>query len=75
MRKVTDCQSAATNLTERCGLIEPLRERPLRGYILTPYTSLIKTDRMLLLGLVRAHADVHIFFGFALIPSYVTQRG
>ena len=38
-RIVTERISAATNVTERCGLI-----KPLRGYILTPYTSLPFTD-------------------------------
>ena len=39
-RIVTERISAATNGTEGCGLIEPLRKKPLRGYILTLYTSL-----------------------------------
>ena len=39
-RIVTGRMSAATNVTQRCGLIEPLRKKPPRGYLLTPYTSL-----------------------------------
>ena len=43
-RIVTERISAATNLTERCGLIKPLRKKSLRGFILTPYTSLAITS-------------------------------
>ena len=35
--------SAATNVTERCGLIEPPRKKPLRGYVLTPCTCVKQT--------------------------------
>ena len=37
-RIVTERISATTKITERCDLIEPLRIKPLSGYILTPYT-------------------------------------
>ena len=40
-RIVTERISAGTNLTERRGSIEVLRKKTLRGYILTPYTSLV----------------------------------
>ena len=51
-RIVTERISTATNVTERCGLIKPLRKKTLRGHILTPCTSLIITSsdpRLLLL--------------------------
>ena len=40
-RIVAERIPAATTVTERCGLIEPLRKKTLHGYIITPYTSLV----------------------------------
>ena len=47
-RIVTERITAATNVTDRWDLIEPLRKKPLLGYVLTPYASLVLAHYQLL---------------------------